>query len=158
MTAARIQISGSLVPWKRAARAGRGSYADEQQAEQQRGIQLAWLEQVAPSTRARWPMTARYAVAIAVTWPDERTRDLDNGIKQILDALTGCAWDDDRRVVAILAVRTTPSGEEPCCRVVVSTAQPIAWATVAAWWAMSSATEFFRRLAGAFSAKEVTRG
>jgi len=52
-------------------------------------------------------------VTIEVTWPDNRTRDLDNATKQVLDALTGLAWDDDSQVDDIHARRMPPSKTEP---------------------------------------------
>jgi crossover junction endodeoxyribonuclease RusA len=48
---------------------------------------------------------ARYAVALAVYFPDERRRDLDNACKAVLDACNGVAFSDDSEVDELHVVR-----------------------------------------------------
>lgn len=52
-----------------------------------------------------WPLDASYRVTIAVYWPDERRRDIDNVSKAILDGLNGVAWNDDSQVDVLLVRR-----------------------------------------------------
>jgi hypothetical protein len=91
-------------------------------------------------------MDRRYCVALVITWPDARRRDLDNAIKQILDALNGCAWEDDSQVDALLVLRTGP-GSTPIARVVVSTMGALDAASVVGWWLELSARSVVGRLA-----------
>lgn len=150
MTAIRIEIPGSLLPWQRAARGRRGSYTSPEQAEQQQRLQWAWAHAVAAQHRggqAKWSKADRYAVAMVVTWPDARRRDIDNAQKTVLDALTCLAWDDDDQVDAVLAVRSLPHPRGPVVRIVIARWAPIAWADVGMWWASLTARAFVARLA-----------
>ena len=47
--------------------------------------------------------TEPVAVTIRLYFGNRRRRDLDNGIKAILDGLNGIAWADDAQVVRLLA-------------------------------------------------------
>ena len=40
-----------------------------------------------------------------------RVADLDNLLKSALDALTGCAWDDDGQIKCFAGVHVRPAGE-----------------------------------------------
>jgi crossover junction endodeoxyribonuclease RusA len=44
-------------------------------------------------------------VMIFIYWPDLRRRDIDNGVKSILDALNGIAWRDDSQIVDLLVCK-----------------------------------------------------
>lgn len=55
----------------------------------------------------RWEIRSQYrgkliehnvAVEIVFYWKDKR-RDIDSGLKSLLDALTGIVWKDDRQVI-----------------------------------------------------------
>lgn len=147
MTSAKLHLAGSLLPWQRAQRAGKRGITSPAQRAQQRAIQLAWLAQVPPAQRAAWDRAGRYAVSVVATWPDAKRRDLDNASKQVLDALTGLAWDDDSQVDALLAVRTTPDRDAPCVYVTIMPAAPVTWQAVAAAWIALKAERFFGWLA-----------
>lgn len=149
MTAIRFQIDGSLLPWKRAIRTSRGPVVTEPDQRDYQGlVQLLWMSQLARERRT-WPTTSRYAVAMVITWPDARRRDVDNAAKQILDSLNGFAWDDDSQVDALFVLRTSPH-TVPCARVVISTMRVLAWAQAAAWWAEMGALSFLGRVARLF--------
>jgi crossover junction endodeoxyribonuclease RusA len=45
-------------------------------------------------------------VALSVTPPDRRKRDLDNLLKITQDALTGLAWTDDSQIARLSIART----------------------------------------------------
>ena len=61
-----------------------------------------------------WSLLWRYTVRIVTHEPDRRSRDLDNAVKPILDALTGIAWANDSRVDCILVVRGDVRRDAPC--------------------------------------------
>ena len=44
------------------------------------------------------PLTGPLAVTVALYWPDRRKHDIDNGLKTLLDSLTGIVWEDDGQV------------------------------------------------------------
>lgn len=150
MSEAIIKVDGSLLPWKRVERGKHGrAYNAKDHLAQQRAIQLAWLAQVPPATRASWRMGDDYAVAITVTWPDARRKDIDNAAKQVLDALKGAAWDDDEQVVSLLVVRTTACAEEPFATVSVCSTTPLSWDGVLSWFLTSGPGQMMRALADA---------
>lgn len=149
MSEAILKVDGSLLPWKRAARSNGRTFSAHDQVQQQRAIQLAWLQQVPPATRSAWRKGDDYAVAITVTWPDARRRDVDNAAKQVLDALIGAAWDDDAQVVSLLVVRTTESAKEPFVTVSVCSTTRLRWAGVLATFLTSGPMQMMRALADA---------
>lgn len=44
------------------------------------------------------PLSEEIKVSIVFYWPDKRRHDIDNGLKGLLDALTGILWDDDSQI------------------------------------------------------------
>ena len=81
--------------WKRTANVnGRRRVTPAGQEEHQQA--LGWA---ATARRPRrWPLDARYAVLIDVYLSRRTTSDLDNYAKNVLDALEGVAWSNDRQV------------------------------------------------------------
>lgn len=53
-----------------------------------------------PKCDCSWCSTS-YRVELLVAMPDRRTRDIDNCIKQVMDACTGILWRDDRQVIGV---------------------------------------------------------
>lgn len=47
------------------------------------------------------PFSADLIVEMKVFWPDRRRRDIDNGTKAFLDALTGVLWLDDSQIIKL---------------------------------------------------------
>lgn len=58
------------------------------------------------------PLTGALKLSIAIYWPDKRRRDIDNGLKLIMDALTGILWNDDAQVYD-LEVKKRLSNQDP---------------------------------------------
>lgn len=53
--------------------------------------------------RVEWrgkPLTGPVALDIALWWPDSRNRDID-GVKGLLDAMTGILYEDDAQIVEL---------------------------------------------------------
>lgn len=67
----------------------------------------AWKEEVAWSFKRCKPSSKEFAVTIILEIADNRRRDIDNGIKLILDSLTGIVWIDDRQVSQVTVTRET---------------------------------------------------
>lgn len=65
----------------------------------------AWKEEIAWAFKKHKPSSKEFIVTIILEVADNRRRDIDNGIKMILDALTGIVWIDDRQVVQITVRR-----------------------------------------------------
>ena len=67
------------------------------------------------------PLKNRLALSLAYIPPNHLRRDLDNGLKAVLDALTHAGlWRDDSQVDELHAFRATPDPKEPRLIVVVS--------------------------------------
>lgn len=45
------------------------------------------------------------SVTLRIFWPDRRRRDLDNGVKSVLDGLNGVAFADDSQVAELHVFR-----------------------------------------------------
>lgn len=74
---------------------------------------------VAEALAARCPLhRGHLAVSIALFWPDKRRRDVDNGVKAILDGLNGRAWRDDAQIVQLLVTKRYDK-ENPRAEVVI---------------------------------------
>lgn len=59
----------------------------------------AWREEIAWSFKGRkLDAKGRYGIEVLIEMVDNRRRDVDSGIKFILDALSGIIWKDDRQV------------------------------------------------------------
>lgn len=44
------------------------------------------------------PLIGPLKLQIGFWWPDRRKHDLDNGLKLLLDSMTGILWDDDSQI------------------------------------------------------------
>jgi len=58
----------------------------------------AWKDELAWSFKSRKPSKKDFIVEIFLEFGDNRKRDIDNGLKLILDALSGIIWEDDKQV------------------------------------------------------------
>jgi len=58
----------------------------------------AWQEILAWSFKGDWDKDAHYGLEMFVEMGDKRRRDVDSGIKFVLDALTKIVWEDDNQV------------------------------------------------------------
>ncbi len=58
------------------------------------------------------PLPGPLKVTVDLFWPDRRKHDIDNGLKLLLDALTGIVWEDDDQV-SDLRVRKAIDQVEP---------------------------------------------
>jgi crossover junction endodeoxyribonuclease RusA len=47
------------------------------------------------------PLDGKLKVTISIWWPDLRKHDVDNGLKLMLDAMTGILWHDDGQVFSL---------------------------------------------------------
>ncbi len=85
---------------------------------------VCWL----PEGRPSWPTEAWYSVCLDIHTPDRRIPDVDNVAKAIIDGAQGVLWENDRRVIRIIAELKTVCSVEP--RVDVSVAvidAPTGW-------------------------------
>lgn len=59
-------------------------------------------EEIGWEARAQYrgaPLSGELKVSLSLYWPDRRKHDIDNGLKFLLDALSGILWVDDGQVV-----------------------------------------------------------
>jgi Holliday junction resolvase RusA-like endonuclease len=93
-------VPGPCVPWMRAGSEGRARFTPKKQRVYQ--AHVAWCATAARAAARAYPQTSskatRYAVALEVYMPDARRRDIDNGLKTILDACQRILWPDDSQV------------------------------------------------------------
>lgn len=59
-----------------------------------------WREEIAWAFK-RQPDKKSYGIEIIVEMADKRKRDVDSGVKFILDALNGIIWEDDDQVTEV---------------------------------------------------------
>lgn len=64
-----------------------------------------------------WPLNCQYSVEMVFTFKRGATPDIDNVAKAVFDGLNGVAWDDDRQVVQMSALRITGDVESTQVRV-----------------------------------------
>jgi crossover junction endodeoxyribonuclease RusA len=77
-------------------------------------------EEVIATTDGGDPFTGRLAVAIELTAPDKRKRDIDNHVKPVLDALQhGNVFLDDSQV-DLLRVARCHTESPGCCDVTIT--------------------------------------
>lgn len=93
MSAARMEVDGDLVPWRRHSGTGRNAKKNGLNVEWQEKLAMSWVAQV-----GRGFGSARVSVRIVVYRGSRRRCDVDNLAKQVLDGLNGVAWDDDCQV------------------------------------------------------------
>ena len=103
-------IPGEPVSWKRAGRQGvRRSFNPKAMAEAQESIRQ-WADVYLREHRLKgsYPAGGRFYVGLRFLLGSEQTRDrdrdcdLDNLIKNVLDALRGVIWHDDMQVAGFL--------------------------------------------------------
>lgn len=70
----------------------------------------AWKEEIAWLFK-RKPDDRKYGVEIFVEMADNRKRDVDSGIKFILDALSGIIYFDDRQVLEVHTYKKQSCGK-----------------------------------------------
>ena len=103
-----LVVPGEPVPNARArqGRAG-GFYTPADTREYRERVRQAWL-------LAGRPCLGDEPIAISATFhrASRRAADLDNLLKGLLDALTGCAWDDDAQVVCFAGVHRCEADED----------------------------------------------
>jgi len=115
--AVRFRVDRLPLPWARARRQGKRYFTPEAQTKMRAAIRDAFRSTGSPGFG---PGFVRVRLTVVFQRPKRPNRlyptksDLDNHIKQIQDSLNGCAWDDDRQVVAIDAdKRWTEPDESP---------------------------------------------
>jgi|SRR5581483_2717080 len=69
------------------------------------------------------PIFGPVAVDIIVYWPDARRRDLDNALKNLLDAGTHLLWTDDSQIEE-LRIRKGVDRSNPRIEIEVATINP----------------------------------
>lgn len=47
------------------------------------------------------PVVCPVSLKIGLCWPTKRNHDIDNGLKSLLDAMTGILWEDDSQIVEL---------------------------------------------------------
>lgn len=65
-----------------------------------------WKEDVAWSFKGDWDMDKEYEIKLVLQMGDKRRRDLDGGLKFIMDALTGIVYEDDRQVMRVEIIKS----------------------------------------------------
>lgn len=89
---------------------GRGVRAlkDEKDKNYQLALGMAATNEVmywAQKHKKRWDGTGEWEVELEFRVPDLRRRDIDNLLKNALDALSGIVYDDDTQVVSVSMVK-----------------------------------------------------
>ena len=59
------------------------------------------------------PLTGELSIKIRWYRADKRSRDVDNRLKPLLDALTGCAYADDSQIVDLRITRLDTEPNNP---------------------------------------------
>lgn len=115
----RFTIPGCPIPKQRARKGAGGRWytPKKTRAYMDRVRGLAWINKPIGNV---WPKDATYRVQLDIYFPDNRTRDLDNVCKGVLDALNSCLWDDDSSVHEIVMNRHLDK-EKPRVEVEVQT-------------------------------------
>jgi Holliday junction resolvase RusA-like endonuclease len=102
-------VPGTPIPLQRARiRGGQGGYLprDSRSRDYRDRIQKAWMAAGRPVLEGPITFGARFYRA------DRRRLDLDNLLKAVLDALTGCVWADDSQVLRFSEVSLRRDPEE----------------------------------------------
>ena len=99
-------VPGRPVAWSRAGRSGFRSYTPAKVKAYQDRIRAEWAD---ADTR-HWPLLERYKVQVHAWWWHWEG-DVDNHAKQVMDALQGHAWDNDRQVDALLSTKAKADSE-----------------------------------------------
>lgn len=79
-------------------------------------------EAMAWDARAQWkgaPLKTCLELSIHFFWPDMRRHDIDNGLKAVIDSMTGIVYEDDSQVCG-LVVKKSYDREAPRVEVVIS--------------------------------------
>jgi Holliday junction resolvase RusA-like endonuclease len=115
MTPLTIEIPGPPVPKQRprAVRRKDGSgnlymFTPKKTADYERVVQnlaIQAMRKWTSANRRKWPAEKRFSVNVFFFMPDHRTRDLDNCVKSVTDALNKTVFDDDRQIDEVYAVR-----------------------------------------------------
>jgi len=115
--AVRFRVDRLPLPWARARRQGKRYFTPIAQTRMRDAIRDGFRSTV---SRGFGPSFVRLRLTVVFARPKRTNKhyptksDLDNHIKQVQDSLNGCAWDDDRQVVAIYAdKRWNEPGESP---------------------------------------------
>lgn len=92
-------VPGDPVPWARAGSTGKRRFTPPRQAAHVETIRRAWLVAGRPDFGGE-PVSLSVEFHVA----GGRVADIDNYLKLVLDALSGCMYDDDRQVVCLSGV------------------------------------------------------
>lgn len=60
-----------------------------------------WKQEVSLSFMGNWDKKASYGMELFIQMGDKRKRDIDGGIKFIMDSLTGIVYDDDSQMIEV---------------------------------------------------------
>jgi Holliday junction resolvase RusA-like endonuclease len=95
-----FRVPGLPVAWNNALirYAGRRPFLAPKAREWKQQIALAAMQ----TRPGGWPLDRRYDVELTSVFANPRA-DADGPVKLVLDALTGCAWTDDRLVARVTA-------------------------------------------------------
>ena len=112
MNPLHIEIPGSPVPKQRPRHARRYgnviTFTPKKTVEFEKHVKVAAaaaLLQWRLENGNAWPTDRRYSVDLFFFFPDKRNRDLDNCVKSVTDALNKAAYDDDRQIDELHAIR-----------------------------------------------------
>jgi Holliday junction resolvase RusA-like endonuclease len=99
-------VPGAPVPKQRARRGNGGHwYTPQETVDYETSVSVRGM---VARIRERWQKDdhwSRFAVSMDMFFPDERTRDIDNVCKSVLDGLNCNIWHDDRQVERLVITR-----------------------------------------------------
>lgn len=111
-----FRLAGQPIPWKRARRNRYGQHKTHPACV----VYKRDLAIVAKGAGVRLaPTGTRIGIAIRITRATAHPFDVDNMCKQVLDALEGVAYENDRVVDQLYVERCTPDRERPGLEVVL---------------------------------------
>jgi len=102
----QFTVVGEPVPAPRPRVTKRGVYYPKRYTDWLNQIRIAAAD--LPRQQGKSPILVQMTF-IAKRW---KSKDIDNLVKPILDALTGIVWDDDRIVTDIQALKRPPKADE----------------------------------------------
>jgi len=66
----------------------------------------AWKTELGWAFKGKWNLDGNYRIIIYIQMGDKRRRDVDSGIKFILDALSGIIYKDDNQVQSLWVLKS----------------------------------------------------